>query len=124
MPAVLHGTQVSFGPNATAIVPWGGVVSQGETVKAECDSKDIPDAFGNTLSRICYNQRESLSLKCYLPAGIPSVSTASVGQQVAVTSSTSTDVAGDWILTSVTTTSAIDDVVTLDVELERPNFLT
>ena len=120
MAAILHGSTVSFGGSVTSAGGWGSVVSQGETIKQECDSKEIVDANGNAVACIKYNQRQSLSVKCYLASNYPTATGA--GSQVSVSAGDS-DMSGNWLVDSVSKTRAVDDVAMLDLELSRPNFL-
>ena len=122
MASVTYGLQVNIGAGVDNVTGYGNVVSQGETIKQQCDSKDITDSFGNVVTTVKYNQNQTMSLKSFFPSGY--VLALGAGTSCVLSGSyCHTDIAGTWLIDSVSKTTTVDDVATFELELSRPNFL-
>jgi hypothetical protein len=122
MAAILYGLQVNIGAGVENVTGWGNIISQGETIKQQCDSKDITDSFGNVTTTVKYNQNQTMSLKSYFPAGYALMLGAGLSCTLSGTYC-HTDIAGIWLIDSISKTTTVDDVATFELELSRPNFL-
>jgi len=121
--ATTQGTAIVWGVSSTNMTGFTAAVSgaytfTGEDHASEADKVELKDANGEIKSIYFYNGRSTLSLKCY-PSGASASATSlpAIGELVTVTSSTDSDVAGDWICDSVSKSRKQDGIVEFDVGL-------
>lgn len=121
--ATTQGTAIVWGVSATDLTGFtaaasGGYTVTGEDHASEADKVELKDRNGEIKSIYFYNSRSSLSLKCY-PSGSSASATAlpSIGELVTVTSSTDSDIAGNWICDSVSKARQTDGIVEFSIGL-------
>ena len=128
--ATTQGTAIVWGVSATEISGFtaavsGGYTLTGEDHSSESDSVEIKDRSGEIKSVYYYNGRSRLALKAY-PSGASASATAlpTIGELVTVTSSTDSDIAGDWICESVSKARSQDGIVEFSIGLVSYDGIT
>jgi len=128
--ATTQGTAIVWGVSTTNMTGFtaavsGGYTFSGEDWAEEKDKVELKDKSGEIKTVYYYNTRKTLSLKCY-PSGdnASATSTPLVGEQVAVSSATDSDISGDWICDSISKARSQDGVVEFDIGLVSYDGIT
>ena len=121
--ATTQGTAIVWGVSTTNMTGFSAAVSSGYTFTGEDwanekDKVEVKDGDGEIKTVYYYNSRATLGLKCY-PSGssASATSTPVIGEKVAVSSATDSDINGDWICDSVSKARSQDGIVEFDLGL-------
>ena len=96
----------------------GGYTFTGEDWAQERDKVELKDKSGEIKTIYYYNNRVTVSLKCY-PSGTSAdaTSTPTIGEKVVVYAATDSDMDGTYICDSVSKARSQDGVVEFDISL-------
>lgn len=102
----------------TTVVSSGSVTVTGEDFKKEADKVEVKDSSGNVASIYYHNRRRTLGIKCY-PSGEGADATAlpDIGDMVVITAPLDADLAGNWLVDSVSKARKSDGIVEFDLGL-------
>ena len=117
------GTAIVWGVSTTNMTGFtaavsGGYTFTGEDVGLEADKVEVKDRNGEITTVYTYNGRKTLSLKCY-PSGSSASATSlpTPGETVTVTSSTDSQINGNWLCESASKARSNEGVVEFDISL-------
>ena len=120
--ATTQGTAIVWGVSSTNMTGFSAAVSGGYTFTGEDwaqerDKVELKDKSGEIKTVYYYNNRVTVSLKCY-PSGTSAdaTSTPTIGEKVVVYSSDG-DIGGTYLCDSVSKARSQDGVVEFDISL-------
>ena len=96
----------------------GGYTFTGEDWAQERDKVELKDKSGEIKTVYYYNNRVTLSLKCY-PSGTSASATSTplIGEKVVVYAATDSDIDGTYLCDSISKARSQDGVVEFDISL-------
>ena len=123
-----QGTSIVWGTSSTDVVSTaiatGTVSVTGEDFARESDKNEIRGSDGAISSIYWYNQRNTLSVKCY-PSGssADADSLPELGEKITMTAA-DTNIDGDWIVESCSKSRKVDGIVEFDLGLTQYSGIT
>lgn len=128
--ATLSGTSIVWGVSSTDMSGFTAAVAAGYTFTGEdlgfeADKVELKNRSGEITSVYTYNGRTTLSLKCY-PSGTGASPTSlpKPGETVTVTSTSDSQIAGNWLCESSSKARTNEGIVEFDISLTRYDGIT